>query len=395
MQVQQHIWLILLPLSIGSCVEPFEPEIVNFESALVVEATITDENKLQEVLLSRAFPLDTMGIYGESGAVVQITDSEGATFDFTHQGDGRYVSNASFAARNGIGYQLKIITTDGKEYMSEEEMAPAPTQIDSLYAERDFKDGDANEGIFIYVDSFDPSGESKYYRYEYEETYKIIAPYWAERDFFMIEGQPLSLPEILPRKVLNQTCYNTIRSIDIIQNSTEELDQNKVTKFPVKFIDRGDFKITYRYSVLVRQFVQTQSAYQYYKTLEKLNSSESVFSQFQNGFLEGNLYSDQNINEKVVGYFQVSSVSKKRLFFNYEDFFLGESRPKYAVQCPILNARPSLINGVYDLAWFDDYDPVANPLNFSPEPNPWIAVPRPCSDCRALGSIVVPEFWVE
>ena len=362
---------------------------------MVVEATITDENKLQEVLLSRAFPLDTMGIYGESGAMVQITDSEGATFDFTHQGDGRYVSNASFAARNGIGYQLKIITTDGKEYMSEEEIAPAPTQIDSLYAERDFKDGDANEGIFIYVDSFDPSGESKYYRYEYEETYKIIAPYWAEKDFFMIEGQPLSPPEILPRTVINQTCYNTISSIDIIQNSTEELDQNKVTKFPVKFIDRGDFKITYRYSVLVRQFAQTQSAYQYYKTLEKLNGSESVFSQFQNGFLEGNLYSNQNVNEKVVGYFQVSSVSEKRLFFNYEDFFLGEARPKYAIQCPILNASPSLINGVYDLAWIDDYDPVANPLNFWPEPNPWIAVPRPCSDCRALGSIVIPEFWVE
>ena len=187
MQVQQHILVILLPLGLVGCVEPFEPEIVNFESVLVVEATITDENKLQEVLLSRAFPLDTMGIYGESGAMVQITDSEGATFDFTHQGDGRYVSNASFAARNGIGYQLKIITTDGKEYMSEEEIAPAPTQIDSLYAERDFKDGDANEGIFIYVDSFDPSGESKYYRYEYEETYKIIAPYWAEKDFFMIE----------------------------------------------------------------------------------------------------------------------------------------------------------------------------------------------------------------
>ncbi|MBW8199604.1 DUF4249 domain-containing protein [Flagellimonas abyssi] len=396
MQVQQHIWLILLPLSIGSCVEPFEPEIINFESALVVEATITDENKLQEVLLSRTFPLDTTGIYAESGAVVQITDSEGTTFDFTHQGDGRYVSNASFAARNGIGYQLKIITTDGKEYISEEEMAPAPTQIDSLYAERDFKDGDANEGMFIYVDAFDASGENKYYRYEYEETYKIIAPLWNNEEWVIYDNGNLDVnlwdSEILAKDYEDRVCYASDTSRTVIQVASNNLDEELISKFPVRFIDRDNYILSHRYTILVRQYVQSYNAYTYYQMLEKFSSTENPFSQIQTGFFGGNIAAVENRLEKVLGFFEVSSTASKRLFFNYTDFFAGEPLPPYSTRCYYFIVTKPNEQVFYGLAKY--FGPNEGQLDIVSQGTP-LWVPPACGDCRELGSNVVPEFWVE
>ena len=68
--------------SMASCIDPFEPETVDFNSAIVIEATITDENKKQEILLSRTFALDTTGIYGERGAEVKVTDTNGTAYNF-------------------------------------------------------------------------------------------------------------------------------------------------------------------------------------------------------------------------------------------------------------------------------------------------------------------------
>ena len=51
----QIISLILFGFIINGCVEPFEFNQETFESALVIEATITNELKTHEITLSRTF----------------------------------------------------------------------------------------------------------------------------------------------------------------------------------------------------------------------------------------------------------------------------------------------------------------------------------------------------
>ena len=397
-KIVQHFLLgICLPVFFISCVEPFEPQIINFESALVVEATLTDENKLQEVYLSRTFPLDTTGIYGENGAVVQVTDSDGGMFDFTHQGEGKYVSNTSFAVRTGIGYRLNIITSDGKEYISEEEIAPDPTQIDSLYAERDFKDGGLEEGMFIYVDTYDASGKNKYYRYEYEETYRIEAPLWNNEEWVLYDNGNLDVNlwdfEIRSKRHEDRICYASDTSTTVIQVATNKLGEERISKFPVRFIDRNNYIISHRYSILVKQYVQSYNAYTYYQTLEKFSSTENPFSQIQTGFFGGNMTSVDNDSEKVLGFFGVSSVAEKRIFFNYMDFFAGESLPPYANRCyyiyPVKKPNEAIY---YNLVRY--FGPNSGQLDVAPT-GATLFVPPACGDCRELGSNVKPDFWEE
>ena len=45
------------------------------------------------------------------------------------------------------------------------------------------------------------------------------------------------------------------------------------------------------------------------------------------------LQSTTNPDDKVIGYFDVASVTSKRIFFNYIDLFPNESLPPYYTEC--------------------------------------------------------------
>lgn len=403
---QTVLIIILQVFLLVSCIEAFEPDRVNFETALVIEATITDETKNQEVKISRTFAIDTMGIYGERGAIVQVLASEGGViYEFEEQEEGLYFSKLPFAAKPGIGYSLSILTENGRRYISEQAVTPPPTKIDNLYAERGINNANAAEGIFIYLDSSDPNGLNTNYRFEYEETYKIIAPFWSPADAYVIAPFPNPVFGTRPRTQEERICFNTLLSKNIIQESTINFNENRITKFPVRFINRNDYILTNRYSILVRQYVQSYKAFIFYKTLASLSSSNSIFSQIQTGFLEGNIMSqEENSSEKVIGFFETSSVSEKRIFFNYEDFFPGEQLPDYIVDCQLLNI-PTLagipipsnspLQDAIENGSFKFYNDNKNENGNTDLGAPFVMVTSPCGDCTILGSNIVPDFWVE
>ena len=45
------------------------------------------------------------------------------------------------------------------------------------------------------------------------------------------------------------------------------------------------------------------------------------------------MYALEDPEEKVAGFFEVSTVSEKRLFINFSDYFPGEDLPDYVVNC--------------------------------------------------------------
>ncbi|MEO1013036.1 MAG: DUF4249 domain-containing protein, partial [Bacteroidota bacterium] len=391
---------VFLFLLLG-CVEEFVPKTRTFESALVIEATITNELKLQEILLSRTFRFESNVPNPESGAAVRILDDAGNEYAFGETDTGRYVSRTEFTAQPNRKYTLEVTTTDGREYASEPTQLTQASTIEDLYAERITND-DGVEGMAIFVDSFDPTNSSQFYRYEYEEAYRIIAPDWRSVDLapapdtedfdpcdvVIVGGDPDA-----------EVCYWSATSNTIIITETESLDSDRVVRFPVRFIDRDNYIISHRYSILVRQFVQTSQAYTFFSTLQDFSGTESLFSDTQTGFFNGNVFSKENENEKVLGYFDVASVTERRLFFNYDDFFPGEELPPYAVPCEPI--APPLVDasGRCRLRFFVASNGVRYLReNDSPVPfieGPYFVVPRACGDCTVLGSTEVPDFWVE
>ncbi len=388
-------FLIAFGLLIWGCVDPFEPETVSFESALVVEATITDELKQQEILLSRTFEFEEDGPDLESGAQVRVTDDTGGNFVFVEASPGRYISSIPFQAVTGRSYTLRIETRDGRSYSSLVSQIAASLPIENVYAER-IVNGNGEEGVAIFIDSFDPTGNSRNYRYLYEETYQIIAPLW-NNTAMIPSGMGCGI-DLTTREQDERVCYNTEVSKNLIFTDTNGFEEDRVSRFMVRFINRNNFIISHRYSILVKQLIQSDAAFSYFETLQEFSGSESLFTDTQVGFLNGNVFSDLDSNEKVLGYFDVASVSELRIFFNYEDLFPNEPLPPYVNPC--IESAPPLVTPqgecfLLNLVLANSIRYVADNSTGAVGPGPYLVVNRVCGDCTAIGKLEVPEFWTE
>jgi len=409
---------MVLPLILlcVSCLETFDfqSEIETYQSVLVIEAIMTNELKKQEIVLSRTFRLEEDGPSPESGATITVVDDFNTEYIFRESdSSGTYVSTIAFAAEQDVNYTLHVITSRGKAYTSSPEKYTNQSKIESIYAERGFN-LNAEEGVSIYVNSFDPTGKSKYYRYEYEETYKIIAPLYKPYKLIVIPppprlpGEDVRLPEIhlIEREEQVQICYNTVNSNEIMIAKTNNHQEDRIKDFPIRFITSDNYILARRYSILVRQYVQSSEAHAFYETLKTFSKSESLFSEIQLGFIQGNVFSVANKNEPVLGYFELSSVDIKRIYFNYEDFFPDMTVPYY-IACDWFINPEYVVGSGHDSVGIDSpladailsgllfYDHKTPPFDEFGEYAPYILIPAECGDCTNLGKTKIPDFWID
>lgn len=164
----------VLSFTLDGCIEEFDVEFEDFESALVVEATITNEEEQQQVFLSRTYKFEEEGPTAETNARVSIIEA-GNTYILQEIEPGIYISEQAFAAQPNTAYKLLIETQNGRTYSSNEMTLTDTAQIDNLSAERITNDF-GEDGVAILVDSFDASGNSKNFRYEFSEPCLEIAP---------------------------------------------------------------------------------------------------------------------------------------------------------------------------------------------------------------------------
>jgi hypothetical protein len=378
--------LFLLSLFLNRCTEPYALQTNSFEEALVIEATITNELKNQEIKISKTFRFEEEGPEFESGATVFIEDNMGNTYEFKEKED-LYVSTVSFQAIPEREYTLNISTKDGKTYTSKKEILTPITPIESIATNVTTKDN--VNGVKISVNSFDSTGKSKFYRYEYEETYRIITPTRREEIGILNENQEIVYIKNKPKV---DTCYSSTKSIDIHLVSTLGLIEGRVN-YPIRFFSDQDPIIRNRYSILIRQYTQNTEAHTYFKTLKKTAKSGNLLSQTQPGFFYGNIKCTTNPNEKVIGYFEVSSVSEERLFFNYRDIFPKNDIPPFFYDCTTRKFDESDFRILMALMagsnWIIPANKPSPPggLPYTP------GVPRPCVDCTQFSSNKKPSFW--
>ena len=207
----------------NSCVEPFEYKTLTFKSALVVEASISSENKRQSIKLSRTFKIEDSDIIPEINATVEVVDDLNNLFSFTEDSPGNYISDISFDAKKSVSYQLKIKTKDDKTYTSNNQKIIGESPIQNVVAKATvFADngGIEKEGITISAESYDANRNSNYYRYEYEETYKIVAPLWVPREIEILSRVWPFKTKLVFRKREEKTCFKTTISNNIIQTET-------------------------------------------------------------------------------------------------------------------------------------------------------------------------------
>lgn len=420
-------------IAINSCVEELDIESVADDNGgmLVVEATFTDILEKQQVLLTRSvarldietdttyFRIRPLGlglqdsVEYEENALVQLIGSDGNNFEFFEEQQGIYSSTQSFALQQGVEYRLQISTTSKVDYQSDVISLPATSRLTNLYAERITTDL-AEEGIQIFVDSSPVASGSPNYRYTYDETYKIIAPFWREEDFVLTNYDPCALPvptydlEILPREVQNRICYSTVKSNTVIQSEVQT-SGNSVQRFPVRFIPKDNYVTANRYSILVRQHVQNSASFDFYNALKEFSENDNLFSQVQPGPLAANVTRSDGTQETVLGYVDASTVSEQRIYLEFNDFFPGEPLPDYPFPCTLESAPESHVSYCSTGLNSNSCPPSLieraneNLINYVGEnndnigvcPGPYVFIAKVCGDCTLIGQNTPPDFWEE
>ena len=381
----------------NSCVEEHNAATNEFEDAIVIEASITNEFKFQKILLSRTHKLEENNSNTETGATVRVTSNSNDTYTFHETDPGVYESDLQFSALPNIRYQLFVSASNGREYTSQNtELTSSSSVIENVYAIKETSE-DGVDGVGVYLDSFDPENSSKYYGYEFEETYQIIAPNWIPNTIIRNPADTIIINNVhlhpafltIPKTIEDGECYKTVNSFGKLVTTTDLLSEDRISKFKITFFSKIDFRISSRYSILIKQYTQSAEAFNFHKTLSNFSSSESLLSQNQPGFLNGNITSTSNPNEKVIGYFEVSSMTQKRIFLNRSDFF-----DPFPWKCEIatlsdLGFSPSIIKALrlkYAI-YFSGIENNTQPTLFT--------YPRACGDCTVLGSNIKPNFWID
>ncbi|MDR7369420.1 hypothetical protein J2X17_000191 [Flavobacterium aquidurense] len=357
----------------------------------MVETTITNELKTQEIKLTKTAKFEDEKYQPEIGAQVFITDDGGNQYDFKDNGE-KYISTIEFQAVPDRKYQLHIKTADGRSFESSPETLTTVNPIQELNASVETQDD--QRGVAIKVVSYDPNRKSNYYRYEYEETYKIIAPKWTSASMTLDKNNVL-VPGVNSPDL--RVCYGDKKSTDILLTNTNDQNEDR-TNYTVRFISNKNYIITTRYSIFVKQYIESLGAYTYYRSLKEMSGTQSITSPKQPGILLGNIRAVDNSKSKVLGYFDVASVSSDRLYFNYEDLFPNEAPPPYVEDCTPFCYTDVISSGnPCTHVLFNDYKgdlERGRIIFFMPAlSNYWVYTA--CGDCTSFSSNIKPPFWID
>ena len=326
------IVISLLTITALNCKEVYNPPSVrNNPFLLVVDGIIFNGNDSSKITISRTKSLsDTAPQVKEPGARVSVVGVTGVEFPLTESGSGLYVTDHLLLDASQQ-YQLKILTGDGNEFRSElSNVHPSPP-MDSIYWTQD------SAGAHIYVNTHDPSNNTRYYRYEYGETWQ----YYSDFDSFL---EYINENNIIPRPLSNQIyrCYQSDRSTNIEVTSTAKLSLDIVYKYEAVFIPTGSIKISALYSALIKQYAITEEAFNYWTNLKKNTEQLGTLFDLQPFSELGNIKCMNDPDIKCIGFINFTTLQQQRMFISRNDLANWNYQPYYG-KCLLLYDSPFLI----------------------------------------------------
>lgn len=370
---------ILLIVVLAACKEKFElPYSGPPLGYLVVEGTINGGVGPTNIRLSRALGLvDSVMTRNETQAMVWVEGENNTQFPLAEVAPGFY-QHAQLSLQQGEKYRLRIQTSDGKAFHSDFIEYKKTPDIDAISWERN------DQGVQLYINTHDDTESTHYYRWEYEETWEFHSAFNSLLQYRYINDEPV---EVIDRPGSETqamyTCWANDRSTNIHIGSSVKLSRDTI-HLPLLFIPDGSWKISVKYSILVRQYAVSAAGFDFLQRMKR--NTEQVGSLFdaQPSELTGNIVCEDDPRETVIGFVEVSELKTKRLFISR-----GEVNPwNYLTGCyeeSILNMKDSINAGLIPTRP-DIMSPSGRVVRF------FASTPM-CVDCRLRGVNVKPDFW--
>lgn len=378
---------IVVMLCLASCVERYHPDDLYLKDGLlVISAHITDKPGTQTIEVSRSSHPELPSFNAEVGCFIILFREDGDSREFiASEEPGFYTAELdSTFLRTGMAFQIQVITQDGNEYQSDFDMIRPVPAIDSIYykLEEMYYTGEDEpvQGIRFYVDFTYDDEAFEYIRWELIETYEFHNPvmeayvYYNRWTLRPLEGEDNS-----------RICYLTRTVPSSHSLSARELDFGTFYKsFDFVPNDWNEQKLSFKYSLLVRQYSLGPDGYNYWNETGSTRQGQGMMFDKQPALINSNIYNIADESEKVLGFFTMSGMQEIRGF---------------AEEIPGLDTRP---NPYYCLPV--DRGPGSNRPTYYPSyfaraeydgTTVYAEVNKHCVDCREYkgSSAVKPDFW--
>ena len=377
---RNYITTVILSILFFSlaCKKPFIHDgITESPSLLVVEGVINTAGQTT-IYLSRTLKLaDKLKASSEIKAKVQVEGQNNTIFPLTETAAGTY-SAPQMNLNPNQQYRLRIKTTSGKEYLSDLMTVRTTPAIDSVNWEK------TTEGVKIYVNAHDSKNNTKYYQWDYQETWEIRSSAYSEN----IYKNGVMVARDQNEMLALFTCYVTEKSTGLLIASTAKLSSDVVHRFPLVTIQNRAEKLDVRYSILTKQYAIGQEAFEYLSIMKRNSEQQGSIFDIQPSEINGNIKCISNPNEMVIGFMTISGIMEKRIFINYTQV----PGWNFNMNCGTLtvpNRKDSLD------AYFKDGKNLVTISNLgaSGKIETYNGSTANCLDCRLKGSSIKPAFW--
>jgi hypothetical protein len=374
-------WIVFvgvgLIFSLAACKKAYNPPEINVgTNFLVVDGTISvGNNAITTITLSRTTRLsDSILFNPEINASVYI-DADGiGSFVLDQKSDGVYQSQPLTLPVGGR-YRLRI-DAGGKEYTSPFMLAKTSPAIDSLTWRQD-------EDAVISVHTHDPANNTRYYKWDYTET-------WSYSSFFHAEWTVINnFVYVSDSLIQTDSCWRTANSTNIRVGSSVALTNDVISYFPVATIPQDDEKLSKRYSILVRQYAISDEAFRYMELIRKNTEQMGTLFDGQPSQLKGNIQAADNPNEPVIGFVTASTVTEKRIFINHDQL----NDWHFISNGPNCNETFIIAQNPVDYRIWDYPNPLYT-IYYYMNGGVMTIARKACMDCRERGGVNrKPSFW--
>ncbi|HEY4205582.1 MAG TPA: DUF4249 domain-containing protein [Puia sp.] len=347
---------------------------------LVVEGYITGNGPTQ-FRLSRTTELSGISVPPENNATIQVEGDDNSTFPLTGQGNGIYATN-SMSLHTTAKYRLRIRTSDGKEYLSDAVPYKQTPAIDSLSWAYN-----ARDGVKLYVNTHDPSNTTRYYQWQYEETWQYTAPEYSLYKYLKDENEVVDRPD--SEQIFK--CWKDASSTRLILGNTTKLTQDEVYLQLLDQIPANTEPLGILFSIYVSQYAMTEDGYNFLTLMQKNTESLGSIFDAQPSALRGNIHCVSDPSEQVIGFVSAGTLQQKRLFI------YASQVPdwRYRHSCDLPDTVVGLDSAALKHFFFEQsYLPLELHYGGGGPPDGWTSNVIACGDCRLEGGTTVkPIFW--
>jgi hypothetical protein len=381
-------WLAIVAL--GGCVDPYLPEVVSANANYLVVDGFINGNGRTRIRLSRSENVAaTTAPPVQKGATIYIVDDAGQRYAVPETSVAGVYRSDSLLLNPVRRYQLRI-SLGAASYASDLMPLKVTPDFDQLALVR--QDGQYQ----LTLGTHDARGQSRYYRWNYTETWEFNSAYNS-----VIE---LKKGVIRPRTTPIYTCWHTEQPTFIRQASTVSLSQDVIANYVLNsFSDRSE-RLKIRYSVLVTQYAESAEEFAYNEVLRKNTEAVGTVNDPLPSQLTGNVHRLDNPQEPVLGFVGAHTLTVRRLFataaslglpqgWQFEDPYakcieIEELVPDPEDKFPNVLHIPQtrVFNG-------PDYVPTRYKGVLGADTIGYYGSTRECVDCRVRGSNMKPAFW--